>query len=222
MNNVQRLSLPKAVPTGTEVWLLKLNLQAPLSSSDFLLLSEFERARALRFHTHADQVRSTATRAALRRLLVAKVAGLPSQLKFVMNNYGKPYLQGVTGIDFNVSHAGEFALIAISTNGQIGVDIENCDRQLDVRALTEYVFTCSERQDELATAKDFFKRWVVKEAVLKAIGVGISEHLQAVSVFADDNESYRVTCDHPEWSGIKAWSIEVPDHYAAALAINVG
>ena len=221
MNDVQRLSLPETVPPGIEVWLLKLNLQAPISNSDFLLLNEYERAHALRFHTHADQVRSTATRAALRRLLVTKVAMPPSKLNFLTNNFGKPYLQGAADINFNVSHAGELAVIAISTNGQIGVDIEDCDRQLDVRALSEYVFTHIERRCAIETTEDFIKHWVAKEAVLKAMGVGISEHLQFVSVLPDNNEGYRVICDYPKWEGIKVWSIKVPNRYAAALAVHI-
>ena len=220
MNDAQRLSLPEGVPPGIEIWLLKLNLQAPISNSDFLLLNEYERANALRFHTHADQVRSTATRAALRRLLVTKVAMPSCKLNFLTNNFGKPYLKGASDIDFNVSHAGEYALIAISTKGKIGVDIEDCDRQLDVRALSEYVFTRIERQCAIETTEDFIKRWVAKEAVLKAVGVGISEHLQVVSVLPDNNEGYRVICDYPKWEGIKVWSIKVPNRYAAALAVH--
>jgi len=220
VNNVQRLSLPKTVPAGVEVWLLRLDLQAPMSSADFLLLSESERACALRFHTHADQVRSTATRAALRRILATKVALPPHALHFVMNHYGKPHLHGDTGIDFNVSHAGQFALIAISTHGQVGVDIEDCNRQLDISALADYVFTDLERQSELVTTTDFIKRWVAKESVLKAVGVGISEHLQTVSVLPGKNGSYQIICDYPEWPGLKVWSIEVLDCYAAALALR--
>lgn len=220
MNDAQRLSLPEGVPPGIEIWLLKLNLQAPISNSDFLLLNKYERANALRFHTHADQVRSTATRAALRRLLVTKVAMPSCKLNFLTNNFGKPYLKGASDIDFNVSHAGEYALIAISTKGKIGVDIEDCDRQLDVRALSEYVFTRIERQCAIETTEDFIKRWVAKEAVLKAVGVGISEHLQVVSVLPDNKEGYQVTCDYLEWEGIKVWSIKVPDRYAAALAVH--
>ncbi len=222
MSDVQRLSLPEFVPDGIEVWLLKLNLQAPISNSDFLLLNEFERAHALSFHTHADQIRSVATRAALRRLLETKVAMPPSKLNFLTNKFGKPYLQGATDIDFNVSHAGEHALIAISTNGQIGVDIEDCDRQLDVRVLSDYVFTHIERQYAIETPEDFIKRWVAKEAMLKAVGAGISEHLQVVSILPNDNEGYRVTSDYPEWAGIKVWSIKVPERYVAALAVHAG
>lgn len=221
MNNIQRLSVPEAVPADIEVWLLKLNLQAPISNSDFLLLNEFERGRALRFHTHADQVRSTATRAALRRLLAAKAAVPANELRFAMNQYGKPYLYGNTGIDFNVSHAGQYALIAISTTGQVGIDIEDCNRQLDISILTEYVFTTLERQSELVTTEDFIKRWVAKESVLKAVGVGISEHLQTVSILPNNNKSYRIESDCLEWLKIKVWLIEVPDCYAAALAIKI-
>lgn len=221
MDNVQRLSLPKTVPDGVEVWLLRLNLQAPISSADFLLLNESERARALRFHTHADQVRSTATRAALRRILATKIAVSPHELHFMENQYGKPHLHGATGIDFNVSHAGQFALIAISTHGQVGIDIEDCNRQLDVSALTDYVFTALERQSELVTTVDFIKRWVAKESVLKAVGVGISEHLQTVSVLPAKHGGYRIICDYPKWPGLKVWPIEAPDCYAAALALRI-
>jgi 4'-phosphopantetheinyl transferase len=221
MNNIQRLSVPETVPTDIEVWLVKLNLQAPISNSDFLLLSESERDRALCFHTHADQVRSTSTRAALRRLLAAKIAIPANELRLVTNQYGKPYLYDNVGIDFNVSHAGQYALIAISTTGQVGIDIENYNRQLDISILTEYVFTTLERESRLVTTEDFIRHWVAKESVLKALGVGISEHLQAVSILPDTNKSYRIESDCLEWSKIKVWLIDAPDCYAAALAIKI-
>lgn len=220
MNNVQQLSLPNTVPAGIEVWLLELNLRAPISNSDFLLLNKSERAYAMRFHTLADQVRSTATRAALRRILAEKVAVLPNQLHFATNHHGKPYLHGGAGIEFNVSHAGQFALIAISTNGQVGVDIEDCNRRVDISVLTEYVFTVLERQSELMTNEDFIKRWVVKESVLKALGVGISEYLHAISILPLGGKSYMVQSDHLDWSDTKVWLIDAPDCYAAALAVK--
>jgi 4'-phosphopantetheinyl transferase len=61
---------------------------------------------------------------------------------------------------------------------------------------------------------------VAKESVLKALGLGISEHLQAVSVLAGAGEGYEIAHDHPEWADIKAWPIGAPDGYAAALAMK--
>ncbi len=221
MNNIQQLTLPTTIPSGVEAWLLKLDLQLPMSNSDFLLLSEVERVRAMSLQTHADQVRSVATRAALRRLIATKVETSANELRFITNQYGKPYLQGNLSLDFNVSHAGEYALIAISTTGQVGVDIENYERQMDVSALAEYVFTHIERQSASLSNGDFIKHWVAKESALKAIGIGISEHLQTISLLpSNGNVDYRIESDSLEWSEIKVWSIEVPNYYAAALAVK--
>lgn len=219
MYPVQRLPLPETVPPGIEVWQLKMNLQMPVSDSDLFLLSEDEFTYALRFRRHEDQVRSVATRAALRRILASRLQLPPDALCFVANRHGKPCLQDDGGIEFNVSHAGCFALIVLSTSGKVGVDIEYRDRGVDAKSLGAYVFSSLERKSGLKTDEDFIKHWVVKESVLKALGEGISEHLQAISILPGDGECYRIEHDRLEWPGIKAWSIEAPDCYAAALAV---
>lgn len=218
MHSIEPLSLPKSVPTGIEVWQIRFNLQAPISREDLLLLSEQERAQALRFHRHADQLRSIVTRAILRRILGEKVMCSPGKLRFSVHPHGKPYLLGDTSLEFNVSHAGRFALIALSVQGQIGVDIEDCNRQVDFESLSQYVFTSTEKQLRLSTNEDFIRRWVAKEAVMKALGVGITEHLRDVSVIPDCADEYSVECENQEWLGVKAWSLAVPVDYAAALA----
>lgn len=215
---MRRLLLPETVPSSIEVWQIKLNLHRPISDSDVFLLSEDERVRALRFHKHGDRVRSIATRAALRRLLASRIMLPPDKLHFAANRHGKPCLQGNAGIEFNVSHAGRFALIALSTSGRVGVDIEYRDRVIDAKSLSAYVFSPLEHRWGLKTADDFIERWVAKESVLKALGLGISEHLQAISVLPGEAESYRIAHDCPEWAGIKVWAIEAPGCYAAALA----
>jgi 4'-phosphopantetheinyl transferase len=220
---MQRLPLPETIPASVEVWLLKLNLEMPLSNLDLALLSEDERIRALKFQRHEDRVRSVATRAALRRLLALPVMRRPEKLDFIVNQHGKPRLSEDLGIEFNVSHAGRFALIALSAGGQIGVDIERRDRQIDAESLAAYVFTPLERRFALRMdrkAEDFIERWVAKESVLKALGLGISEHLQAVSILAGAGEGYEITHDRPEWADIKAWPIGAPNGYAAALAMK--
>lgn len=220
---VRRLPLPETVPPGLEVWLLKLNLEMPVRDADLSLLSRDERVQALRFRRHDDRVRSVGTRAALRRILALRVTLPPDKLRFTVNCHGKPRLKDDLGIEFNVSHAGRFALIALSTCGQVGVDIEYRGRPLDVESLGEHVFSPLEQRSPLGTAEkaeDFIERWVAKESVLKALGLGISEHLQAVSVLAGSGESYEIVHDHSEWTGIKAWPIAVPDGYAAALAVK--
>lgn len=62
VHSIESLSLSTLVPNGIEVGLIRFNLQAPISREDLLLLSEQERAQALRFHRHADHLRSIVTR----------------------------------------------------------------------------------------------------------------------------------------------------------------
>src|SRR5687768_7003601 len=145
------------------------------------------------------------------------------KLEFVVNSHGKPRLQNDVGVEFNVSHAGCFALIALSTDGQVGVDIESHDAGIDSKSLSTYVFSSLERRFGLRVAdeaEDFIERWVAKESVLKALGLGISEHLQAVSILPGNGQCYEIAHDNPDWAGIKAWSIESPVGYAAALAVK--
>lgn len=217
---MQCLALPESVPCGVEVWLLELHLEEPVPDSDLALLSEDERLIALRFRQHQDRVRSAVTRAALRRLLSARVMMAPAKLRFVVNSYGKPRLRDESEIEFNVSHAGGFSLIALSIGGKVGADIELADRAIDARSLAPYVFSDLERKSALQTPEDFIERWVAKESVLKALGLGITDYLQDVSILPSAGEGYEIVHDHPEWEGIRAWPLAVPDGYVAALALH--
>jgi len=71
--------------------------------------------------------------------------------------HGKPALAGVQGLWFNVSHSGEHALIALSSQGPVGVDIERQDQRLS--CVEEEALTVRER----AAPMDFFTRWVSAE-----------------------------------------------------------
>ncbi|WON74762.1 4'-phosphopantetheinyl transferase family protein [Nitrosospira sp. Is2] len=215
---MRRLPLPESVPPGIEVWLLPLDLNMPLSKRDLALLNRDERSHALRFRRHEDRVRSVMARAALRQILSSRTGVLPDKLRFFVNDYGKPSVVGNWGLEFNISHSGCFALIALSTSGQVGVDIECRDRDLDIEELSMHVFSPLERRSGLQTTEAFFDRWVAKESVLKALGLGISQHLQVLSILPRDNAGYEIVHDQPEWADVSAWPIKAPDNYAAALA----
>ena len=144
----------------------------------------------------------------------------PDRLRFVVNAYGKPGLGNGAQIEFNVSHAGCYALIALSTSGLVGVDIEREDRGIDAQNLAAYVFSPLERRHALQTPKDFIRHWVAKESVLKAVGFGISEHLQSVSILPRDDEAYEIAHHFPEWPEIQAWRLPVPNGYVGALAFE--
>ena len=218
---MQRLPLAEGTPEGLEVWHLALDLTAPIADDDDRLLSRAEWQRAQRFRHRADAVRAMATRAALRRLLSAHTGIAPEKLVFTQNAYGKPELENAEGPAFNVSHSGRVALIALAPGGAVGVDIERCRPEVELAPLHGLVLLPSERRDHIGSASlPFMERWVVKEAVLKALGLGIAEHLQALSVMPAPGPSGTYHLEHsiPVSSSLQAWSLAAPSGYAAALS----
>ncbi|MBR1517777.1 MAG: 4'-phosphopantetheinyl transferase superfamily protein [Bacteroidales bacterium] len=102
------------------------------------------------------------------------------------HEHGKPYLADHPGLFFNLSHCRRALAAAISTEGEVGIDIES--RRPVVAALVDKV--CSpEEADAIAHADDpellFLKYWTQKEALLKLIGTGIDRDLRPL--LAPDN-----------------------------------
>ncbi|MDO6421247.1 4'-phosphopantetheinyl transferase family protein [Saccharophagus degradans] len=97
---------------------------------------------------------------------------------------GKPYITTAgTRISFNISHSGEWWTLALGEAGEIGVDIESpCNRSLideDILPIAKRNFSAQENS-LLNTAtiefrkKHFYRIWTIKEAILKAVGVGLT------------------------------------------------
>ncbi|WP_343731861.1 4'-phosphopantetheinyl transferase superfamily protein [Duganella sp.] len=220
---MQPLALPDCVPAAISVWQLALDLQAPLAPADLQLLSDEERARIGRLHHPADRMRAVAGRAALRRLLGAALSCAPQHLRFGAGQHGKPHLLGPQRLAFNVSHAGEYVLIALGGDGidAVGVDVERRDPVADVAALAPYALTAQERQaleHEAQPAATFFDIWSAKEAALKALGVGVSEHLLQLGVQHRPGPGLQLRHRVAHWPALRGCQLPAPFQYSAALA----
>ncbi|MFJ2995364.1 4'-phosphopantetheinyl transferase family protein [Pandoraea sp. NPDC087047] len=198
-------------------------------------LDPAERERATRFVQCADRVRFAVTRAAVRRLLASRIGCTPERVRFALDRHGKPHVAGVTNMPFNVTHSGEHALIAIGDGARIdalGVDIEACRPEGHVMAILDTAFAVSE-QNRIRAAADplgaLYRHWTAKEAVLKAVGVGVAEHLLTVTVDPESAGSARhthlreiiVRSQLAEWTSLQAMTLAMPDGYVAALAWRI-
>lgn len=180
---------PDARRAGVQAIRVDFDWDVPLASPAYAALSDAERARAARFLRTEDAVRSAATRVALRDVLGARLGLAPRAVAIVVGEAGRPALDPAhrAALDFNVSHAGDHALIAWSAGCRVGVDIERCGRATDWRALTREVCTPGEAAyldglPDPARADAFMRIWAAKEALLKALGTGIAGGLQAFAV----------------------------------------
>ena len=216
---MQPLPLPDTVPSGIRVWQVPLSLEQPIPTSDWAVLSASERRRALRFRHNADRARAVRGRAALRRLLANACPGSRADfLRIDTLPQGKPVLREPGAPEFNVSHAGDLLLIALSWRGPVGVDVESQVSLETERELVTQVYSSTEHaaNDSLC----FTERWVVKEALLKARGEGLHGELPAWSVLARDGHDYRIAHQAREQAP-RAWRLPAPAGYHAALALSI-
>ncbi|WP_157766688.1 4'-phosphopantetheinyl transferase family protein [Caballeronia sordidicola] len=174
-------------PADIDVWHIALELDR--SPADIPFLDDDEQARTMRYRLRADQIRFAETRSVLRELLAGYMRSDPVTVRFALSARGKPKLDAATaaGLSFNVSHAGAHALIAVSRRRNVGVDIEQVDETLDWRELAMLACTDDERcsLEEVTGGQQhalFFRCWTAKEALLRALGLGITEGLQALTV----------------------------------------
>ncbi|ATE59253.1 4-phosphopantetheinyl transferase [Thauera sinica] len=209
----------------------RLELRLDEEPGDALsMLTELERQMAGRYRQRADRVRSAATRAATRVLLARWLDCAPQAIDIAPGPHNKPGVVGIAGRAFcaaplfNVSHSGGFSLIAIGNPARLaclGVDIEHRDPALDPFPIAEMGCTEAERRclrDAPNPLDVLYPIWVAKEAVLKAVGVGIPDHLQSVSIELRPGFEIGVNSRTDACAGVQARMLDAPDGYAAAVA----
>jgi 4'-phosphopantetheinyl transferase len=115
----------------------------------------------------------------LRWILSQYLKQAPEQIEFDINAYGKPKLKLDNGIFFNLSHTKGVAVIAVSKIEQLGIDIEKINSEKKVDNVVTYYFHPDESKllkslPSDKVVKTFYSIWTLKEAYIKAKGLGLS------------------------------------------------
>jgi 4'-phosphopantetheinyl transferase len=188
----------------SQLWLA--NIQQ-LDDADCALLdsalSTDERAALAQAKTAKQRQRQRLSRS-LSRLILAKHSGCsPQQLAFSYNPQGKPLLANNPALAFNLSHSGDWVVLAVAQGcEQLGVDVEHCQRRNKVLAIAERYFAASELAELQALPAEqqrrrFFDYWTLKEAYIKARGEGLAMSLQS---FAFELTAQAITLKLPTTS----------------------
>jgi 4'-phosphopantetheinyl transferase len=151
------------------------------------LLSPDEQQRAARFRFEHDRRKYILCRGILRTILSQYLQRDPIALTFDYGKYGKPSLTGCQALSFNLAHAGDRALYAVTQHHAIGVDIEQLRFVEYAEQIVSRYFSSAEKQAFQSLPENqqqlaFFRAWTGKEAFLKAIGSGLSLPLDQVAV----------------------------------------
>ena len=151
------------------------------SSIEYLktALIENEVEKLKRYKNKKAQHTALVTRAISRLVLAQYTTTQASQLTFKRNQHGKPELiNNKENLRFNLSHNNELIIIGVCIEDDIGCDIENPLRKVNIEPLTRRYFSKQEHNElcELTSEiqqQRFFEMWTLKEAFVKATGVGI-------------------------------------------------
>jgi 4'-phosphopantetheinyl transferase len=195
------------------------------------ILSPAEKARAARYRFDEDRRRYIAGRASLRRILAERTGTPAGELAFEEPDGEKPRL-GLTvdasGVFFNVSHSGDYTVIAVSDTAEVGIDIEEIRVDCPINQLARRYYAASEFEwlrnlPENKKLQGFYRLWTIKEAVLKCAGLGLSVPTQSIRVWLANDQSPTVTCSdagHKALDGIQVRELRLVEHYASALAVS--
>ncbi len=189
-----------------------------------LEVGELERAGRFRFERL--QRHFVVSRGFLRHVLGRYLEAKPSELRFTYNDYGKPSLAGEGSLQFNMSHSHEMALVAVTRDAAVGVDVEHIRADFASEDIATRFFSRLEVETFSSLPKEervaaFFRCWSRKEAYIKAIGKGLSQPLDGFDVTlapADPAALLRAGED-----GMMQWSLsdlDVGSDYASALAVE--
>jgi 4'-phosphopantetheinyl transferase len=214
-----------------EVWRVRLAADADVVEALGALLSTDERERAGRFHLPAHRNRYIMTRGVLRVLLGRYARREPREVRFSYGPLGKPSLVSeadTAALHFNVSHSHDRALCAFASGDPLGVDIERIRANADCRAIAARFFAPSEQVaigsfDEPDRVGAFFACWTRKEAMLKALGLGVPADLRRIEVSCRSGEPpgiVRLDAGEIDLDGWSLNDIDVGPLFRAALAVR--
>ncbi len=176
--------------------------------SKIQLLSANEISRGKKMHLIESKV-FFASHICLRQLLSAFLNINPDELKFNTTQNGKPYLNN-SDLHFNMSHSKTAFAIAISKK-KVGIDIEDVNININTNDIAKYAYSEAEQLycSQIENFRAFNEIWTLKEAFLKAEGLGLTDNLPEIDVIKTNN-----VIQQNEYKNL---SFETPNHEIGSI-----
>jgi len=174
-----------------DIWCARLpdEWDSSLSDSYRKILTPEETERYARFAFEKDRRQFLLTRALVRDVLSRYLGVEPAALVFARNEYGKPALAEPLGcpVTFSLSHTKGLSVCAVASEQMIGVDVESLQRTNNHQDIAKRFFAPSEATfleslNEAQKRPEFLRLWTLKEAFIKARGLGLSIPLNSFEV----------------------------------------
>jgi 4'-phosphopantetheinyl transferase len=145
--------------------------ERPRTGEEWLgILSDEELQRYRAFHFERDRAAYLTAHALTRRALSRYADVAPPDWQFAKGPCGKPEIANPLDrrLGFNLSHTHGLVACAVGWECEVGIDVERINREIN-------------------PAVSFFEEWTLKEAYLKALGVGLTEQMARLEATDDWN-----------------------------------
>ncbi|XP_069747326.1 L-aminoadipate-semialdehyde dehydrogenase-phosphopantetheinyl transferase [Narcine bancroftii] len=218
------------------------------SSADWSLaarcVQDEERQRIGRFVFAKDAKAAMSGRLLIRKLVTEKLKIPWNEIQLKRTTKGKPFLANpamniIPNFNFNISHQGDYTVLAAEPNLQVGVDIMKTDFpgstsvkeffRIMNRQFTDYEWnTINMAGDEWAQLDMFYRHWALKESFIKAVGVGVAFDLQRIEfhvlpLHLQEGQVYKETALFLDGEQEEDWAFEetmLDDSHHVAVALG--
>jgi 4'-phosphopantetheinyl transferase len=231
MSNAVGQRMIELAPGAVDLWLAACDPcgDPRVEPACQVILNSAELEQARRFHFAADRFQYRFSRALVRTVLSYYAPVAPPDWLFDTNAHGRPEVanpQGpASGLSFNLSHTRYMVALAITTHAALGVDVENVSARsvsLEIarRWFAPEEVTALRAVPEREQQYRFFEYWTLKEAYVKARGMGLSLPLDKFSFhYPDDREVTLSICpelmdDPARW---QLWQIQPTSQHLVAV-----
>jgi 4'-phosphopantetheinyl transferase len=188
------------------------------------LLSPEELARwqAFRFDRHRREY--LATRALARTALSHRRPVRLEAWQFQLNAHGRPSVVPDCGLRFNLSNCPGLVVCLVAEDIEVGVDVEPCERAEQIAELAAEVFSPRELAQlealrGMAKLDRALSLWTLKEAYIKARGMGLSLPLKKFSFVFDGTEGIHLELDASSGDEAGRWQFLLLDHAGHRIAL---
>lgn len=181
-------------PDEAHLYFMRLDEMTEPPAPLYALLDAAERERCARYAFMRNRIESTAARALARSALSRYAPIAPTGWTFRSGDHGKPEVAGpalAPPLHFNVSHTEGLVACLVAYEREVGVDVEFLGRRSDIPLLARRCLSAAEQNALWALKAEaqpqrFLVHWTLKEAYLKARGIGIGLPLREITLLADD------------------------------------
>jgi 4'-phosphopantetheinyl transferase len=172
---------PPAEDHPVAVWRVALDPGEEVADDLRRHLSPEETERLQRLNRTAVGRRWLVSRGSLREILATELGTAPSSVRIRLGPHGRPALdpdQNRADLDFNLSHSGDLALVAVARGMRVGIDVERLRPGRDPLRIADRYFSAAEVEavrafPEADRPSAFLRYWTAKEALAKGLGLGL-------------------------------------------------